>query len=44
MVRVIARIVGGALAGELAKVLGDLLAGTGALSSFPLGRERMREI
>jgi energy-coupling factor transport system substrate-specific component len=41
---VVARIAGGALAGVLAKVIGDLLASTGALSYFPIGRERMREI
>jgi energy-coupling factor transport system substrate-specific component len=41
---VIARIAGGALSGALAKVVGDLLASTGALSYFPIGRERMREV
>lgn len=39
-----ARIIGGALAGAVAKAAGDRLAATGALSYFPLGRERMREI
>ncbi|HEX2513379.1 MAG TPA: ECF transporter S component [Chloroflexota bacterium] len=41
---IVARIAGGALAGVLAKVIGDLLASTGALSYFPIGRERMREV
>jgi ABC-type thiamin/hydroxymethylpyrimidine transport system permease subunit len=38
------RLVGGALAGALAKLLGDLLAGTGALNYYAIGRERMQEV
>jgi energy-coupling factor transport system substrate-specific component len=38
------RLVGGALAGALAKLLGDALARAGALSYYPIGRERMREV
>ncbi|MGH2356002.1 MAG: ECF transporter S component [Chloroflexota bacterium] len=44
IVLLVARLIGGALAGTLAKILGDLLASTGALNYFPLGRERMREV
>jgi len=38
------RLLSGALAGLLAKLLGDALAATGGLSYFPLGRERAREV
>ena len=40
----VTRLVGGALAGALAKLLGDALARSGALSYYPIGRERMREV
>ncbi len=38
------RIAGGVAAGLLAKLLGDLLAATGGLTYFPIGRERVREV
>ncbi|MBI3521483.1 MAG: ECF transporter S component [Chloroflexi bacterium] len=38
------RLIGGALAGGGAKFLGDLIAATGSLNYFALGRERVREI
>jgi energy-coupling factor transport system substrate-specific component len=38
------RLLGGAAAGVIAKLLGDLLAQTGALNYHALGRERMREV
>ena len=38
------RIISGGLAGAAAKVIGDLLARTGALNFFPIGRERMEEV
>ena len=38
------RILSGGLAGAAAKVIGDLLARTGALNFFPIGRERMEEV
>ncbi len=38
------RLLGGAVAGAIAKLLGDLLAGTGALNYYAIGRERMREV
>ncbi|MBM4363638.1 MAG: ECF transporter S component [Deltaproteobacteria bacterium] len=38
------RVLSGALAGFAAKVLGDVLAATGSLNQFALGRERMREV
>lgn len=44
VVLLLIRIAGGALAGALAKLLGDLLAATGGLSYFALGRERVREV
>jgi energy-coupling factor transport system substrate-specific component len=40
----VVRLVGGALAGGAAKGLGDLIAATGSLNYFALGRERVREI
>lgn len=40
----IVRIFSGGLAGAAAKVIGDLLARTGALNFFPIGRERMEEV
>jgi energy-coupling factor transport system substrate-specific component len=40
----VVRLVSGALAGVIAKLLGDLLAGTGALNAYAIGRERMHEI
>jgi energy-coupling factor transport system substrate-specific component len=44
LVLLLVRVAGGALAGALAKLLGDLLAATGGLSYFALGRERVREV
>jgi energy-coupling factor transport system substrate-specific component len=38
------RVVAGALAGIAAKVVGDLIAATGSLNYFSLGRERVREV
>lgn len=38
------RVVSGALAGGAAKVVGDLVAATGALNYFAIGRERVREV
>jgi len=38
------RIVSGALAGAVAKVLGDAIAATGSLNHFAIGRERVREV
>lgn len=38
------RIVSGGLAGSAAKVLGDVVAATGSLNQFALGRERVREV
>jgi energy-coupling factor transport system permease protein len=38
------RLFGGALAGLIAKLLGDALARAGALSYYPIGRERTREV
>jgi len=38
------RVVGGGLAGAAAKILGDLVAATGSLNYFALGRERVREV
>lgn len=38
------RLVSGALAGVAAKLLGDLVAATGSLNYFAIGRERMREV
>ena len=40
----IMRILSGGLAAAAAKIIGDLLARTGALSFFPIGRERMEEV
>ena len=40
----VVRIISGGLAGAAAKVIGDLLARTGALNFFPIGRERMEEV
>ena len=36
--------VGGGLAGAAAKIVGDLVAATGSLNYFALGRERVREV
>jgi energy-coupling factor transport system substrate-specific component len=38
------RLFGGALAGLIAKLLGDALARAGALNYYPIGRDRMREV
>ena len=38
------RLFGGALAGLIAKLLGDALARAGALNYYPIGRERTREV
>ena len=38
------RVASGALAGALAKLLGDLLAATGGLNYFAIGREHVREV
>lgn len=38
------RVVAGGLAGLVSKVIGDLLAATGSLNQFALGRERVREV
>jgi len=38
------RLLAGALAGGAAKALGDLIAATGSLNYFALGRERVREV
>ncbi len=38
------RLVAGALAGGAAKLLGDLIAATGSLNYFAVGRERVREV
>jgi energy-coupling factor transport system substrate-specific component len=38
------RLASGALSGALAKLLGDWLAATGALTAFAIGRERMQEV
>ena len=40
----VVRLVSGAVAGVLAKVLGDLLAATGSLAYYPIGRERLQEV
>ena len=40
----VVRIFAGAIAGVAAKVVGDLLAATGSLNYFSLGRERVREV
>ena len=40
----VVRLFGGALAGLIAKLLGDALARAGALSYYPIGRERTREV
>jgi len=40
----VARILAGGLAGAAAKVVGDLLAATGSLNYFALGREKVREV
>ena len=40
----VVRVIAGALAGGAAKTIGDLLAATGSLNYFALGRERVREI
>lgn len=40
----VVRVLGGALAGVLAKGIGDALARTGGLSYFAIGREQAREI
>lgn len=41
---VVIRVVGGALAGAAAKILGDALAATGSLNAYAVGRERVREV
>lgn len=38
------RLIGGAVAGGVAKGLGDALASMGALSGYAVGRERVREV
>ena len=38
------RIVAGGGAGAIAKILGDLIAATGSLNAYALGRERVREV
>jgi energy-coupling factor transport system substrate-specific component len=38
------RLFGGVIAGAASKVLGDLLAATGSLNYFAIGRERVREV
>ena len=38
------RILSGGIAGAAAKVLGDLIAATGSLNYFAIGRERVREV
>src|SRR5437867_4074746 len=38
------RVIGGGFAGAVAKILGDLVAATGSLNYFALGRERVREV
>lgn len=38
------RVVSGGLAGAASKILGDLLAATGSLNTFAIGRERVREV
>ena len=40
----ITRVVAGALAGLAAKAIGDLVAATGSLNYFALGRERVQEV
>ena len=40
----VTRIVAGVIAGLLAKLIGDLIAATGSLNYFALGRERVREV
>ena len=40
----VTRIIAGILAGLLAKLIGDLVAATGSLNYFALGRERVREV
>ncbi|MGH2377325.1 MAG: ECF transporter S component [Candidatus Limnocylindria bacterium] len=44
VVLVVIRLASGVLAGIGAKVLADLVAATGSLNYFPVGRERAREI
>ena len=38
------RVIAGGLAGTAAKLLGDLIAATGSLNAYALGRERVREV
>ena len=38
------RLIAGALAGGAAKLLGDVIAATGSLNAYALGRERVREV
>jgi energy-coupling factor transport system substrate-specific component len=38
------RIIAGVGAGGVSKIIGDLLAATGSLNTFALGRERVREV
>jgi len=38
------RVIAGGFAGAVAKILGDLVAATGSLNYFALGRERVREV
>jgi len=40
----VVRLFSGALAGLIAKLLGDALARAGALNYYPIGRERMRDV
>ena len=40
----VTRVVAGGLAGIAAKAIGDLVAATGSLNYFALGRERVREV
>lgn len=44
LVLLVVRVASGAVSGLAAKVVADLVAATGSLSSFALGRERVREI
>jgi len=40
----VVRVLSGGISGVIAKVLGDLIAATGSLNYFAIGRERVREV